>query len=244
MMSPMKRLLPAVLSLLTILFPINAAFAAGVYPSGSTGWDISYPQCGGSYPGGGSFHIAGVTDGKAFTNNPCLASEFSWASAAAVAPSLYMNLNAPIGPTASFGNTGPAGTCRKGDKSCQSYNYGYNAATSAWNYAASQGASSANWWLDIETANSWFSRKSLNDRAIAGAADLLRSRGANVGVYSTNYMWSKIAGSYRPGLPVWYGSPTNLSGAPGYCGSGYNFAGGGVYLVQYSGGSFDADYAC
>ena len=37
-----------------------------------TGYDISYPQCGGSYPRNIAFGIVGVTRGLAFSANPCL----------------------------------------------------------------------------------------------------------------------------------------------------------------------------
>ncbi len=38
----------------------------------TTGNDISWPQCGGSFPSGQAFGIVGVNDGLANTLNPCL----------------------------------------------------------------------------------------------------------------------------------------------------------------------------
>src|ERR1700724_2252076 len=62
------------------------AGAAG-YTSGSTCYDISYPQCGGTYPTG-AFGIVGVNGGYPFVHyNPCLADEYSHAPHAA----LYIN---------------------------------------------------------------------------------------------------------------------------------------------------------
>jgi hypothetical protein len=46
----------------------------------TTGNDISWPQCGGSYPTGQVFGIVGINHGLANNLNSCLASELSWAS--------------------------------------------------------------------------------------------------------------------------------------------------------------------
>jgi hypothetical protein len=46
----------------------------------TTGNDISWPQCGGSYPAGQAFGIVGINHGLANNQNPCLASELSWAA--------------------------------------------------------------------------------------------------------------------------------------------------------------------
>jgi hypothetical protein len=228
---------------LLVLVPLAAA-AFGVYPAGASGADIGYPQCGGAYPANATFGIVGVTHGRAFTYNTCLADEFAWAVRSPTPASLYMNINAAVGSTASNGNTGPLGACRPSDKACKNYNYGYNAAQDAYTYATQQGASASTWWLDIETANSWLTQTAINDEVIAGAARFFSERGLTVGVYSTNSQWSKIAGTYRPGLPVWYATAASADMAPSYCASAFDFAGGGVWLVQFPGGAYDADYAC
>ncbi len=178
--------------------PIAAAASFGYYTSGTTGYDISYPQCSSSSLPTGAFGVIGATGGRAFTANSCLASEYSWVqNGTTTAPSLYMNLNYPAGSTASEGNSGPAGTCAKSNKACFAYNYGYNAAA----YAFARGASSTMWWLDIETGNSWSKTQSLNDDVIEGATDYIQQHGATAGVYSTAYMWKTIAGSsFRPGM--------------------------------------------
>jgi hypothetical protein len=46
----------------------------------TTGNDISWPQCGGSYPAGQAFGIVGVNHGLANNQNQCLANELSWAA--------------------------------------------------------------------------------------------------------------------------------------------------------------------
>lgn len=244
----MRRLAASLVFVLAALALTSVPAAA--YSGGQTGYDISWPQCGAAYPSG-SFDIAivGVTGGRAFTHNGCLASEVGWA-AAHPGYGLYLNLNAPVGSTASRGSTGPAGTCRRGDKLCVSYNYGWNAAQDAWSYAVSSGASSAQWWLDVETTNSWTSNLSANARVVQGALDFLAGQqvaGAAVkaGVYSTTSQWGVIVGSaYRPQSPVWYATAGSATAASGYCSSSYAFTGGAVSLVQFGAAAFDGDLAC
>lgn len=217
----------------------GASAATDPYTAGSNGYDVSYPNCGGSLPGPGTFGIVGATGGRAFEANPCLGTELDWAPAP---PSLYMNLNDPIGRTASNGNTGPAGSCGRKDRACIAYNYGYNAAA----YAADlvpAGTGVAAWWLDIETANSWSTTTSLNDRVIQGAIDYFTTRGLTVGIYSTAGQWTKIAGSYAPGLPNWVAGATGAT-ASAFCGTSHAFGGGAVWLVQYPSNGVDGDYAC
>src|SRR3954452_22934846 len=97
----------------------TGAFALGRY-----GNDISWPQCGGAFPTKAGFGIIGVTGGRPFTQKPCLAAEWQWATTPKGAPAYYMNLN-------NTGAADPAG-------------YGAQAAAYALNYASSQtGASSA-----------------------------------------------------------------------------------------------------
>src|SRR4029077_3724708 len=133
------------------------AMAAGVsldpYLPASTGYDISWPQCGGAFPAPPyAFDVVGVTNGRGLPDNPCLGAEQGWGQAGLL--SLYMNGNAPPAddPHAA---SGPAGTCAAGDTGCRAYNYGFNAAIDAFGYAGAQGAHAATWWLDVETANTW-----------------------------------------------------------------------------------------
>jgi hypothetical protein len=220
-----------------VLLPFSA-FAAGPYTSGSTGFDESYPQCAAPLSGG-SFAIIGVTGGHAFTQNGCFGAEYTAAAASGVQVSLYMNLNAAIGSTASQGLTGPKGSCKRSDKQCVAYNYGWNAAKAAIGYATASGASTATtWWLDIETANSWNADTSLNRTTIQGAVDGLKAGGGtNVGVYSTAFMWNSITGSWNTlFVPVWYASAT--------CAAATGFTGGAVWLVQNASGAPGGDLAC
>lgn len=237
-------LVSGLLSVVAVLVMTATVLAAGIYTTGTNGNDISWPQCGTSSFPQNSFGIVGVTGGKAFTNNSCLKSEFGWASGLSTPASLYINLNSPIGPTASKGDTGPYGTCAKSDKLCHAENYGYNAAQAAFTYAQQQGATATQWWLDIETGNSWSSSTTLNRGTINGAAKFFADSGLALGVYSTQGMWNSITGGYQNGLAVWFATTSSLPAT--YCTAAYSFTGGTMTLIQYSNPavSVDSDYAC
>ncbi|MEA2640725.1 MAG: hypothetical protein QOF51_2119 [Chloroflexota bacterium] len=225
--------------------PLPGPPGASGYPRGSTGYTISFPQCGNPYPAlPYAFGILGVEGGRSFTQNACLASQYAWARAAGGAPSVYINTGYPAGSTATNGATGPAGNCTPTDEACQAYNYGYNNAIYAVSYARAQGVNATVWWLDVETENSWSDTTTLNARAIQGGIDGLHAQGLTVGIYSTSYQWGLIAGSFNPGVPVWTVGPQTPTGAAATCTPSAAFGGGPVALVSYFTGTFDAVYAC
>ncbi|HET9017060.1 MAG TPA: hypothetical protein VFN57_15770 [Thermomicrobiaceae bacterium] len=222
------------------------ASASGIYPSATTGYDVSYPDCGAALPSGGAFGIVGATGGRAYTANSCFATELAWAAALPNPASAYMNLNYPVGSTASNGATGPDGTCTHRDKACVAYNYGYNAAAYAAGLVPS-GTTISTWWLDIETSNSWSKNTALNLDVIDGAIYYWQTHNATVGIYSTAGMWktitgsAQITGSSQQVVPDWVagGSATAPSAL---CSA--SFSGGPVQLVQYASNGFDGDYGC
>jgi hypothetical protein len=234
-----------------------------------TGYDISYPQCGSSYPRNIAFGIVGVTRGIVFSANPCLgaggtgASQLAWAGHKA---GLYMNTGNP-GPKLSsrwpIGQTSPrqCGTAASPgtDTANCAYDYGWNSATSAyatavkayvslgWAPSGSTRTPVANrWWLDVETANSWRTNVSLNVAALRGAADYLKSVGAaSVGLYSAGTMWTQITGGTTAfaAYPSWVAGASTLRSAKENC-SLPAFTGGSVAFAQYFASGFDADYPC
>ncbi len=229
-----------------VLILTTTVGAYGIYTSGYTGYDISWPQCGVTYPTPNYylFGVVGVTNGHAFRNNPCFASEYRWSTSPMAPEAVYLNLNEDLGTTSLYGDTGPYGTCHEGQV-CHALNYGYNAASSAYTYAAQQVPTfvATMWWLDIETENSWseddFAR---NQGVIRGALRFLQEEHHfAVGIYSTKAMWKEITGGWQVGLPAWVAGATR-DDAPTHCGIG--FTGGPVYLVQYARGEYDGNYAC
>lgn len=224
------------------------------YVAGSTGYDISFPQCGSPYPSGPHpVAIVGATGGSAFTTNQCLASEAAWAGPGL---NLYVNVNQPSWNNPAAAYTGPDASCAAGGSAtCQSYDYGWNDAQAAMASAASQGVHAPVWWLDVEcppnncswSSNYWSTNLAANASVMQGAIDAFKAAGDAAGVYGTAYQWDQITGGTTPGVPVWY---AGWSGpASSYCTNpASGFTGGPVWLVQgnpaQTNDVFDPDTAC
>jgi len=232
--------------------------------SGDTGYDISWPECGGPMPPASSIAIVGVDGGHPFSQNPCLPQETAWAQSAKTRAQ-YMVLDSPIGFTSphvlEYAYHGPAGDCTASDFACQTFNWGWNAANADLQNAAAVGATSNQWWLDIELPtqssidpsgphcydpNFWICDQKLNSIVVVAATAALTAHGKHVGVYSTKQQWQAITGGLDLGLPTWI---AGYDYAPStYCG----FANAGKYwfdaaepvLVQSLPGTFDPDTAC
>ncbi|MGD1014496.1 MAG: hypothetical protein ABR963_08945 [Acidimicrobiales bacterium] len=239
--------------------------------SASTGYDISYPQCGAmiTYPAG--FGVVGVNDGHPYSTNPCLASEITWAKATiAGVPSFYMNTDSP-GPadTSNWPTsaTGPQ-SCSGGNSTTCAYDYGWGAAKVSFANAISAetadgsaspttAVTSANWWLDVETGNHWEviesaygpSTGSLNNdqSMLLGAVAYLKSVGVNnLGLYSTAQQWHTITGTPPTAfesLSAWMPGYATLAAAEAACALP-SFNGGRVAMIQYPMNGLDGDYAC
>ena len=82
----------------------------------------------------------------------------------------------------------------------------------------------------------------MNAVVIDGAIEYLKTQGVPIGIYSAPSQWLQIAGTHKPGLPVWVALAPSASAAPTYCTRG--FAGGEVQLVQYISGGYDMNYVC
>ncbi|HET6792823.1 MAG TPA: hypothetical protein VFH45_00185 [Acidimicrobiales bacterium] len=220
------------------LVPASGSPAGSPLPHGATGYDISWPQCGGTLPAlPGGPAVVGVNNGSTFTVNPCLAAEASWAGSHL---SLYINLSSPD-PGSRWAAHGPRGRCGTRAGACRSYNYGWNAASWSVDRATAAGATSGMWWLDVETGNVWGADRAANRQVIQGAIDALHNRGLTVGAYSTTLQWGEVAGDYRPGIPGWL---TVLGSPPAPWCSTVRFTGGPTWLVQTVGTVLDTDYAC
>lgn len=238
------RLKIAASVLLTIVVAVSAAMgvlaATNPYPTGQSGYDVSYPQCGGTTPPG-SFGIAGVNGGRPFSNNSCLGAEYAGAPTS-IAPSLYINTGysgaygKSITPGCSTLSSSVSGTSRQK----QAWAIGCSEAEMSMSYATQQGATNpAVWWLDVETANSWSSSNlGLNRYAIQGAVTRLAQSGPPVGIYSSASMWSAITGgNFTPA-----GGAADWITAGGSCST--PFTSSPVWLVQSTTSGFDTDLAC
>jgi hypothetical protein len=217
-------------------------------PSQATagGYDISWPQCGGAFPSNPVFGIVGVSDGRPYFDNPCLASEYTWARNAPRSPGLYMSTADPGAQSVHWSTPGPKPCGGSSDDTGCAYNYGWNAADHAWTYATQQIGTSptVGWWLDIETGNTWSTNIAPNNADIAGMIDYFHAKSSTVGIYSTPSQWTQITGGESLSVPNWRPEASSAAQALTWCSPSYSVTGGPVALVQYLAGSSDGDAAC
>jgi len=234
----MKRILLSLSTLmLSVILFASPAMASTYYQTGSTGVDVSYPNCSASVPKS-SFGIVGVTGGLVYSHNSCVSSEASKFTNL----SLYMNTGLNASTSSPYYSQALA-TCN-GDASCAAYTYGSNAAKDAVAYAQSQNVASSKWWLDVESSNTWSSDVTQNQKSLQGAYDALIAAGATmVGAYSTTAQWQTVTGGWQNNWPSWGATTwTTAKQAQKYC-SGHQFTGGPSLLMQYK-GKLDQDVAC
>ena len=237
------------------------------YPTGTSGYDVSYPQCTSStsYSSGG-FAIIGLGGGRPFQANGCAASEWGAALAAgATSISIYINTGysgAYSRDITSACSANVPSTYKSGSKLAQAWEIGCSEADFAFQTALSDvinpnapasTSSPSNlgggmWWADIETGNSWSTNTSLNQATIQGIVSELASpvnsaytpeAGLPVGIYSNTAFWNKITGK-----SLW--APKGSSGewiAASSCSS--TFDGNTAYVAQHGTTAVgDADTAC
>jgi hypothetical protein len=270
-----RRRVVVVVALVAALLAGGATVAAWalVGPPGAVGHDVSYPQCGQGVPTTGSFGVVGVNGGKVSTANPCLASQYGWASGRSNGASLYANTGNP-GSISTFywpasGSRDPAlctDRTSAADAGC-AYDYGYHGGQDSLRIAKNalgSGVTGRTWWLDVEVANSWNGTASANAASLQGAVDALVAGGVGtVGIYSTAYQWTQITGgysgstaaSYRAGWASAFTPKRPLESAPLWVAGlssvdaaakncGTSFTGGTTALAQYTDGAFDGDLVC
>jgi hypothetical protein len=235
----------------------------------SAGYDVSSPQCSGSYPSNPLFGIVGVNGGLARNANPCLRDELSWARSAPgqknpkQPPFSFYLLTANPGaqhvtdwPTG--GTTPTYGACNGLLTNACSYLYGEQRAAHSYHLAEAldpAAARTAPWWLDVELGASWAGTYQLNIAALKGFLAGLRDAGVTgqIGIYSTSAQWKDITGLTQQTTPAALGrrlpgwvagaEATTLTQAQQNCARG-GFTGRLPTLAQYRIGAFDADFRC
>ena len=237
----MKKVLSFITALAAgVLLLTQTAGASTWYTAGSNGGDVGYPNCSTKVPTL-DFGVVGVTGGLVYSHNGCLLSE------AGKFNNLSFYVNTGLNTSSSSAYYVKAQSGCNGDVNCAAYNYGYNAAMDAINYASSQGVASGRWWLDTETSNTWSSSAVQNQQSLQGEYDgLLANGAAMVGVYSTTAQWQTITGGWQNNWPSWGATTwTTARQAQTYC-TGHQFTAGPSLLMQYKSrqSKIDQDVAC
>jgi hypothetical protein len=222
--------------------------SAPIAPTGTHGFDVSWPQCHGSaahhMPSGRpSYAILGLTDGVGHTVNPCLGSQLDWARSHGVQVGAYLVASYPTKRERSLASDGLYGACGS-SKLCRLRNDGAAQAQDAWATMQTAGLRVPRVWVDVEFrhVHPWSHGNTANAAVIQGIVEGLRAAHIPLGVYSTSRMWADIVGGYRLDVPNWLpsgdGRPRH---AMAMC---QRTATGGVtWLAQYT-RALDSDLTC
>lgn len=239
------------------------AAQAGVVPGGIRGGDISWPNCprGLGVPGRrtqglplptsqAQFFVIGLTNGRAFTRNPCLTGHLEAARARGVAVSAYTMLSYPnAAERAEHGWSGPFGTATYADRIA---NVGYAQAAFALDTMAAAQFPSPLVWIDVEPrAERRWSRTTANNQAlIRGALRAAADRGVGSGIYTYALAWRQITAGMKLDVPLWAPGHSRARTFAGKmrqtidsC-SRVGFTGGPLVMTQWVWRNRDHDVTC
>jgi hypothetical protein len=231
------------LILLTTLTPIITD-ALSPYQTGSTGIDVSWPSenCRSVKSGTlkTAFAVIGVNHGLDFTGNTCLVQEVSPFNDYA----LYLNTGYP-GKSYGLKYKSTPEKCTKSDYQCLAFNYGFNDVRYSITYTDLRNVHTTNWWLDVETDNSWTTNPAINTASLLGMIAGLRYYTflPSIGFYAFPGQWDQITSSWQSGIPAWVATGTTSRKASLLACHELSFTGGKIVLTQYT-LKLDEDYAC
>jgi hypothetical protein len=226
--------------IVVLLGLLSIAHYAPHYKVGTTGYDISWPNCEAKIPKKTDFGIVGVTFGKNYTVNPCLSAEIAKFSKYQV----YMNTGNVEYDVHHRSATSPK-KCSPQDIICLSYNYGYAASSYAIKIASLANIHSPMWWLDVETENTWSNNPKANVAALQGMIAAIRHQTIHttIGIYAYPGQWKLITGGWKPSLPAWIATGSlERTDALAAC-KQPSFTSQPVVLAQYT-EVIDRDYVC
>ena len=217
------------------------------------GGDISWPNCpaGTGIPeriaqglpmptAAAKFVVVGLTNGPAFSPNPCLGKQVAWAKARHLWVGAYSVVSYPdAAQLALYGGTGPL--ARRLQR--------VGAAQAAFNLSTMRksGLRVPLIWVDVEHVRGWaWSAVAADNNAVVnGMFATYRAAGIRSGVYSYAYGWKEITGGRAlPGTPVWATSGSNTRASAAARCSSRSFSGGPVWLAQWSDGRRDHNITC
>jgi len=149
------------------------------------------------------FVIVGLTNGRAFTSNPCLARHLRWVRSHHVHAAAYAFAAFPSrADLRRYRGRGPYNGHRFLGRLMNAGDAGarYNIRT-----MRRHGFTTPHVWLDVEPSSSrpWSGRRDWNAAVIRSWVRAYRTAGYTVGFYSTRALWRHIVGALRLGLPEW-----------------------------------------
>jgi len=222
------------------------------------GGDVSWPQC----PKGmgipqkptlglpmplpsAKFVILGLTNGPAFTPNPCLASQVQWVKSRRLLAAAYAVNSYPDDQTlARYGQEGPFDG---GSKLGALSNVGFQQAKFNLATMKRAGLQTPIVWLDVEPVPIfvWSTDTTANAAVVRGAARGYADAGYRIGAYSTQALWATVVGDLRLGIPEWRAAgQTSRAEALRRCGADRMFQGGEPVLSQWVADNRDLNVTC
>lgn len=228
------------------------------FPAPVLGGDVSWPQC----PRGmgiperrtlgapmplpvAQYVVVGLTNGPAFTPNPCLAEQVAWARERELLIGAYAVTSYPDDATrAAYGDDGPFdGDTKLGELA----NTGYQQA--AFNIASMKeaGLDPPLVWIDVEPVADfeWSDDAVANAAVVQGVARGYTDAGYAIGIYSTPVLWSQIVADLELGLPEWRAAgQTSQAEATRRCGDEWVIQGGEAVLGQWVARGRDMNITC
>lgn len=236
---------------------------AAVPASGAVGNDISWPNC----PKGmgvvgrrtqglplpdpaAQYVIIGLTNGRAFTRNPCLASHLQVAASRDLATSAYTMLSYPNpAERRRYAKSGPYSSRTIAG---QVANFGYAQAKFALETMSNAGLAAPLVWIDVEprAERRWSASKTNNRSLVKGALRAASDRGVTSGIYTYANAWKAIVGNWQVAAPLWAPSHTRSrtyaakkADAVASC-ARVGFTGGPLVITQWVHGNRDYNVIC
>lgn len=222
------------------------------------GGDISWPQCpkGMGIPERRSqgqpmplpsarYVIIGLTNGPAFTPNPCLVEQVAWVRERKLLAAAYAVASYPDDRT--VGRYADAGPFDGGKRLGALANVGYQQARYNLTSMRAAGLDSPLVWIDVEPVIGfdWSVDPAANAAVVQGAARGYTDAGYRIGVYSTPYLWEQIVGDLTLGVPEWRAAgQTSRAEALDRCGDDWMIQGGEAVLGQWVEADRDLDVTC
>jgi hypothetical protein len=221
------------------------------------GRDIGWPQCPGDVgvrgrnglgqplpDPGVKFVIVGLTNGRAFTPNPCLDLHLRWVRTHRVHAAAYSFATYPTHHQLQrYRHRGPYdGRHLLGGLA----NVGHATARYSVRVMRDHGFATPHVWLDVEHSSSrpWSHRSARNRAVVRGWIRGYREAGYTVGFYSTQSLFRDILGRMRLRLPEWRtGGPVSPRAALRKCG-GDSIQGGRAVIAQWWTNHRDFDRLC
>jgi hypothetical protein len=190
------------------------------------------------------FVVVGLTNGRAFTPNPCLARHLRWVRTHHAYASAYAFATYPTRRQLQrYHMHGPydgrrfLGALRNAGHAAARYNIAL---------MRRNGFTTPLVWLDVEPSSSrpWSGRLTWNRAVVRGWVRGYRDAGYSVGFYSTTALWQHILGRFRLHLPEWRtAGPVSPASALRKCRDA-SFQGGRAVLAQWWTTHRDYDRLC